>query len=387
MRAPLLLAASLLTGLMIPAATFSQVPRSAIKTYNIPWYLQQNSFLLLEKAIIYSREMNLLIFGLDNWTLLAKTPDNSHDNLARYPLSLKRTANAPIATPEFSNRTLPTTQKLTLIPDPQTISQTIISGEELYHQRLLALKTGELYTRIDDQVVDGNNNWTPKRQPTYEDWKNLLAREAKAATEGQGKNRLSILLGDSLSMWFPKEKLPSGKLWLNQGISGDTSAGILQRLTAFSKTKAEVIYLMVGINDLLRGHQDMSTLHNYRRIIHQLRQYHPHTQIIVQSILPVRVHKVSNSHIRQMNGKIAWIAQQEGAQYLNINDWFMDAAGELRPGLTTDGIHLSSEGYDVWRAAIQQVEFHLSSQDRAGNNLWENREQGKKSQLKNVSQD
>ena len=109
-----------------------------------------------------------------------------------------------------------------------------------------------------------------KRQLTYEDWKNLLALEAKAITKGQGANHLSILVGDSLSMWFPTEKLPAGKLWLNQGISGDTSGGILKRLAAFSATRPDIIYIMAGINDLRKGASDETILRNHRRIIRSL---------------------------------------------------------------------------------------------------------------------
>lgn len=368
MREPLLLAASLLTGLAIPASSFPQISSIVLRNAQLPWYLQHSSHLFLEEAITYGREMNLPIFGMEKWTL----PYESTASAYNYPQSrLKSSANVTdissvdLDSQKLSSKTLPTTTKSSFNPHlPIPEREEVTSGAELYQQRLLALKIGEIYTRIDEDIVHSVRNSTQKHQLTYEDWKNLLAMEARAVSLGQGKNRLSILVGDSLSMWFPKEKLPNGKLWLNQGISGDTSAGILSRLKAFAHTKAEAIYLMVGINDLLRGTSDMTILHNYRRIIHELRQTHPHTQIIVQSILPVRV-KVSNSHIRQLNGKIAWIAQQEGAKYLNINHWFTDLAGKLRLDLTTDGIHLSSEGYDVWRAAIQQVEFKLLSQDKA----------------------
>jgi lysophospholipase L1-like esterase len=202
-----------------------------------------------------------------------------------------------------------------------------------------------------------------KRQLTYDDWKSLLALEARAIALGQGTNHLSILIGDSLSMWFPREKLPAGKLWLNQGISGDTSSGVLKRLKAFSATRPDVIYIMAGINDLRKGDSDDAILRNYRRIVRRLRQAHPQTQIIVQSILPTRLPKLSNSRIRHINTQLTLIAKQEGANYLNIYSWFTDIEGNLRPELTTDGLHLSQEGYDVWRSALQQIEYRLTQRE------------------------
>jgi lysophospholipase L1-like esterase len=245
----------------------------------------------------------------------------------------------------------------------QSSNLPLLSGSQLYYQRLAALKTGQIYTRIYDDA-QSSTELNKKQQLTYEDWKSLLTLEAKAVTKGQGQNYLSIIVGDSLSMWFPPEKLPNGKLWLNQGISGDTSGGILKRLRAFSATRPEIIYVMAGINDLRKGLNDETILRNHRQIIRELRQTHPKTQIIVQSILPTRLTEISNSRIRKINSQLAVMAKQEGANYLNIHGWFTDAEGNLRLELTTDGLHLSREGYDVWRSALEQVEFKVTQREQ-----------------------
>jgi lysophospholipase L1-like esterase len=243
-----------------------------------------------------------------------------------------------------------------------------VSGSQLFQQRLASLRSGQIYTRTDnDENVElpWESNKTYKL--TYQDWKSLLAMEAKAINKGQGANRLSILLGDSLSLWFPKDKLPTGKLWLNQGISGDTSEGVSKRLSLLSATRPDVIYLMIGINDLRKGATDKSILVNSSRIIHSLRQSHSTSQIIVQSILPVRLpgsgwrsQKISNSRIRHINTQLAVIAQKQGANYLNIHNWFTDTDGNLRSELTTDGLHLSPAGYEVWQFALEQIEYRVT---------------------------
>ncbi len=209
---------------------------------------------------------------------------------------------------------------------------------------------------MDDDDLQSLSKSLKQQKLSYKHWKSLLAMEARAISQGQGTNRLSILVGDSLSMWFPKEKLPTGKFWLNQGMSGDSSEGVLRRLSAFSTTRPEVIYLMIGINDLLRGTSDQTILINHRPIIRSLRQAHPKSQIMVQSILPVSHAQISNCRIHYINSKISSIAKQEGVDYLNINNWFADLDGNLHSDLTTDGVHLSHEGYDVWRFTLQQME-------------------------------
>ncbi|MBW4574092.1 MAG: hypothetical protein KME08_02285 [Aphanothece sp. CMT-3BRIN-NPC111] len=203
----------------------------------------------------------------------------------------------------------------------------------------------------------------PSQQMSYEQWIALLGREAKVAALKQPQN-LTVLAGDSLSQSFPITLLPPKRTWLNQGISGETSAGLLRRLHLFDQTQPEVIFVMIGINDLLRGMKGETVLANQQQIIRYLRQVHPQSQIVIQSILPHvgtsstkesrdRLSKIPNSSIREMNRKISAIAAQEGALYLDLQPLFTDAQGNLRPELSTDGLHLSRQGYLIWGAALQ----------------------------------
>ena len=258
------------------------------------------------------------------------------------------------------SQSFPTPTESSYNPPPQPVKKRLISGSQLYYERLAALKAGYIYTRLANDKVQSLLITRRKSKLTYQDWKRLLALEARAMTKGQGNNRLSIMLGDSLSLWFPTNGLNTGKLWLNQGISGDTSSGILTRLSAFSATKPEVIYIMAGVNDLRKGTSDKIILSNHRRIVRRLKITHPNSHIIIQSILPTRRPKIPNTRIRNLNGQLAIIAKEEGVNYVNIHKWFTDFKGDLRQELTTDGLHLSLNGYEVWQAAIEQIEKKLA---------------------------
>jgi len=203
----------------------------------------------------------------------------------------------------------------------------------------------------------------PRHQLNYQQWVAQLGKEAEVIAAQQPRN-LSVLAGDSLSLWFPTDLLPPERVWLNQGISGETSKGLLKRLSLFDGTQPETIFVMIGINDLLRGVKDETLLANQRQIIHYLRQIHPQAQIVVQSILPHadakstwegrdRLLKIPNLRIRQLNQQLKQIAAAEGANYLHLYPLFADAQGNLRPELSTDGLHLNPQGYLVWRSALQ----------------------------------
>ncbi|MBN3894724.1 MAG: G-D-S-L family lipolytic protein [Nostoc sp. NOS(2021)] len=202
-----------------------------------------------------------------------------------------------------------------------------------------------------------------RHQLTYQEWVDILKQEAKVAAD-QRPPHLTILAGDSLSLWFPPELLPEGKSWLNQGISGETSNGLLKRLKIFDRTQPEVIFVMIGINDLIGGMSDRVILDNQRQIINYLRKVHPTAQIVVQSILPHGAEEatwkgrdklliVANSRIRELNQQLQSISTKKGVKYLDLYPLFTNKQGNLRREFTTDGLHLSPEGYVVWRSALQ----------------------------------
>ncbi|MEC4817507.1 MAG: SGNH/GDSL hydrolase family protein [Scytonema sp. PMC 1069.18] len=197
----------------------------------------------------------------------------------------------------------------------------------------------------------------------YRQWVEILQQEAKVAAQKQPQH-LTILVGDSLSLWFPFNLLPLNKSWLNQGISGETSTGLLKRLELFDSTQPETIFVMIGINDLIRGESDKTILDNHRQIMRYLRKAHPKSQIVVQSILPhgheeatwegkEKLLAIPNSRIRRLNQQLRDMAKEESVKYLDLHPLFANKLGNLRPELSTDGLHLNSQGYLVWSSALQ----------------------------------
>ncbi|HEY9737606.1 MAG TPA: hypothetical protein V6D06_15035, partial [Trichocoleus sp.] len=86
----------------------------------------------------------------------------------------------------------------------------------------------------------------------YQQWVALLEQEARAIA-ARNAPRQNILLGDSLTLWFPQELLPGRKTWINQAISGENSQGLRQRLYILDETRPEAVFVMIGINDLIWG--------------------------------------------------------------------------------------------------------------------------------------
>ncbi|MEO1148323.1 MAG: GDSL-type esterase/lipase family protein [Cyanobacteria bacterium J06638_22] len=226
-------------------------------------------------------------------------------------------------------------------------------------RRSLSLR---FYIALAGNMIRSLFSGSPHRL-TYKQWVELFAKEAEVSVVQQPE-RLTILLGDSISTWFPNDLLLSNRSWLNQGIPGDDSTGLLRRLKLLDPTSPTIIFLMIGINALLRGASDDLILSNHRQIIGYLKTVHPATEIVVQLILPHaaaaatfegrdRLLVVPNQRIIHLNRELEAIATESGVDFLDLYPLFTDDRGNLPMNLSTDGLHLSREGYRVWRFGLQ----------------------------------
>ena len=197
---------------------------------------------------------------------------------------------------------------------------------------------------------------------SYAQWLEVLAADAKSMAT-KNPEHLTVLLGDSLSLWFPGELMPGRRVWINQSISGEKTQGLLNRLDYLDDNKVEAVFLMIGINDLIWGKSDEEILTNYKEIVRRLKAKHPEAQIVVQSILPHggeqstwesrdKLEALPSDRIMSMNSALKKIATDNQAYYLDLYPIFVTGDGTLRDDLTTDGLHLNRQGYLVWRSAI-----------------------------------
>lgn len=206
---------------------------------------------------------------------------------------------------------------------------------------------------------------TRSAPPTPDSYEGSVTRRRQeaAAMARRRPARLAVLTGDSLSLAFPARLLPNQVTWLNQGISGETTRGLLRRLDDISPLQPEAIFVAIGINDLLQGVGEDTIVENHRAIARELRSAHPRSRIVLQSLLPhrgrlstwegrARLERAQTAKLKRINNRLAQVARDERVDYLDLFAMFSDNTGILHPDLTTDGLHLSDRGYLVWRAAL-----------------------------------
>jgi lysophospholipase L1-like esterase len=97
-------------------------------------------------------------------------------------------------------------------------------------------------------------------------------------------------------------------------------------------------------------------MNNYRKMVDKLSRETPNSRLYLQSVLPInnkiRNHRRTNEEIKALNAEIEMLAKDYGATYIDLFSLFINDQGLLRENLTTDGIHINGNGYQVWRNAI-----------------------------------
>jgi len=174
-----------------------------------------------------------------------------------------------------------------------------------------------------------------------------------------------IFLGNSITEGYDLEQFYNNSEYINRGIAGDMTSGVLQRLDEIIARHPEKIVLLIGINDISRGIDNKEILNNYEKILKKIKNESPDTKVLVVSVLPVQntfsfrrflvntAYFLSFVRPYDINGKIVEfnkdlrkLAKKYGYQYIDIHDNFTDPKGNfLNSEYASDYVHLNEKGY------------------------------------------
>ena len=165
-----------------------------------------------------------------------------------------------------------------------------------------------------------------------------------------------LFLGDSLTVganvteWFGAE---------NQGVVGESTVDIMDRLDDALAGHPEVIVLMAGINDFGAGFGAKTVTARYTRLLNKIRIRTPGARLVVLSTLPVNNRKfgsrIDNREVEELNRKLATICPKYRAEFFDIVPYLAGNDGQLRDEYTSDGVHLTPAGYQQWREAVSKL--------------------------------
>jgi lysophospholipase L1-like esterase len=178
-----------------------------------------------------------------------------------------------------------------------------------------------------------------------------------ALAAGPVTHRDVVVVGDSLTEhgeWWELLERPIA----NRGVAGDTVEAVRARLDDVAALDPRVVFVLVGINDLLAGASPEALAARHAALIAALRGRLPRARIVVESLLPIRDELVArdaeltSATVRRANELCRRGAAAASADWLDLHARLADPDGELDPRYSSDGLHLSGAGYRAWAAAL-----------------------------------
>jgi lysophospholipase L1-like esterase len=235
-------------------------------------------------------------------------------------------------------------------------------------ERFVALAINRLTTR---QTADGDRLPSGDKAVPRTDENSKLAHQQ--LLEKKSKGRIDLyFLGDSITRrWGAAEPAYAAMLanWrqnfqgynaANFGWGGDTTGNILWRLEhgELDGVRPKLIVLQAGTNNVGAGGPETDpddVTRGIKAIIDRCREQAPNAVIILTAVFPRNDKPELMQAIKAINARLEKLADGKQVRWLDVNNQLADADGKLFEGVTTDGLHLSVEGYQIWADALKPV--------------------------------
>ncbi|WP_446743638.1 SGNH/GDSL hydrolase family protein [Silvibacterium acidisoli] len=202
------------------------------------------------------------------------------------------------------------------------------------------------------------------------DWPDLARyrdEDAALPVPPSGEQRV-VFMGDSITdRWGRKVgTFFPGKPYINRGISGQTTPQMLIRFQQdVVKLHPAVVVVLAGTNDIARNTGPSSPAmieDNVASMVAIARQNH--IRVVLSSILPAahyhwRPDVNGTADILEVNGWLKNFCMQNGLIYLDYYSAMADSVGAMKPGLSSDEVHPTEDGYRIMstlaESAIEQA--------------------------------
>jgi lysophospholipase L1-like esterase len=163
-----------------------------------------------------------------------------------------------------------------------------------------------------------------------------------------------VFAGDSIIQHFRMYELIPGYYFLNRGIDGDTTTGLMHRLKcSVLDLNPDKVFIHIGVEDIpFKGDEEI--LSNYKDILIEIIANNPAANLYVISILPTNGRPdMLVSRISFINSELERLSHLLEINYINAFPLFCNINEELKPELTTDGLNLNQVGYNILAKTIK----------------------------------
>lgn len=163
-----------------------------------------------------------------------------------------------------------------------------------------------------------------------------------------------LLVGDSLIEYGDWSKLLPGREVVNLGRSGEAVEELRERAKNIVRRQAapDLVLIMIGTNNVAM--QRFAFLEAYAEILNVFRAAWPKAALVVNSLLPMDLYYLAPETLVRVNDSLRRLADREGVHLLDAWRALADQSNLPLPGVLEDEVHLTSRGYRLWAACLEQ---------------------------------
>ena len=177
-----------------------------------------------------------------------------------------------------------------------------------------------------------------------------------------------LFVGSSLMEHFPiNEILVNRGLDLaiyNRGISGYIIPELLESMNEqIFDLEPSVIFINIGTNDISRPEETKEDLYrDYKEVLRRIKEklllakgymmaYYPVNPALAEEIQAwpeaAEAARLRKERLPWADEVVQELSEEFGYEYIDVNEGLCDEAGELKRELSTDGIHMWPEAYEL----------------------------------------
>lgn len=169
-----------------------------------------------------------------------------------------------------------------------------------------------------------------------------------------------LVVGDSHVANVVWQELLAPHTTIGRGIDGDTADGLLHRLDDLAGIKARWVAVIIGTNDILRGHNAAATRDQIIRCLDHLRTQRPASRLLVVAVPPVAdwvdPTRRRNQTVRELNEALrSQCTGRPDVRWLDLHAAVATPDDNLAHPMTVDGVHLAAPAYQILRGLIAEA--------------------------------
>jgi len=158
-----------------------------------------------------------------------------------------------------------------------------------------------------------------------------------------------LFIGDSLIAEYDWQSRLNMHSVQNFGIPGLVTQDLYDMLSGIHEQShsPDVVVVMIGTNDILSDNYRF--IHTLKKTIIQLRQDFPSAEILLTSLLPMKIPDLPDTTIPSINTHLEALTMQTGCCYLDIYTKFCESEETI---FQADGVHITKAAYEIWRRML-----------------------------------